>query len=382
MPEETTIQKVIDVVEDFSCPYQTASYQESFRSWRRQKKNPYAFRFTKNPKEASFSENQAAVGLSPAQTEQNILNRMGKLIGCALICYLMIENILDKAAVFLMQLLHLHIELVFSGESRLYGDEKLVFWVTFSVQFLKYLIPALFLQFMLKLPLQVSLPLKIRKPQKLISGISLVMLLSAGMGMLSAPLSAELDKYRLITITDSSEISQVIIYILMTIFVLPVITEFLFHGCMFHSLRQFGDMFAVIATAVVAAALTHNIFDAIRIGLIHLTISYYLIHTGSFWSAVCLRIVHEIYMFVLFCIGTMDNAGSPEWWAVILVPCALCLLTGFWLMLPRNRQTSKPPQNLTYLNLREKAEAFFTAMPMVSFLICSVLLLVITSMLA
>ena len=303
-------------------------------------------------------------------------------MGYALICYLMIENIFDKAAVFLMQLLHLHIELVFSGESRLYGDEKLVFWVAFGVQFLKYLIPALILQFTLRLPLQVSLPLKIRKPQKLISGISLVMLLSAGLGMLSVPLSAELEKYRLNAMTDGTEISRAIIYILMTIFVLPVVTEFLFHGCMFQSLRQFGDMFAVLATAVVAAALTHNIFDAVRIGLIHLTISYYLVHTGSFWSAVCLRIVHEIYMFVLFCIGTMDNAGSLEWWGLILVPCALCLLTGFWLVLPKKKKASRPPQNLTYLNLREKAEAFFTAMPMVSFLICSVLLLVITAMLA
>lgn len=379
MPEQTAVQKVIDVVEDFSCPYQTPAYGEAYRSWRRRKQNPYAFRFTKNPKETAFSESQTAVGLPPAQAEQNVLNRMGRLVGYALISYLVTENILDKLIVFFMQFLHLHIELVFSGESRLYGDQKLVFWLAFGIQFLKYLIPAMILQFILKLPLQVSVPLKIRKPQKLISGIALTMLISTGFGLLSIPMSADLEKYRLISGADDY---GMILYILMTIFILPVITELLLHGCMFQAMRQFGDIFAITVTAILAAALTHNIFDAIRIGLVHLTISYYLIHTGSFWSAVCLRVVHEIYMFVLFYLETLDNIGSVQWWIVILLPCMICAGTGIYILLNKKKQVVKPVQNVTYLNLTEKLEAFFTAMPMVAFLICSVLLLIITAMLA
>jgi len=382
MPEETALHKVIDVVEDFSCPYQTDAYQDAFRSWRRKKQNPYAFRFTKNPKETSFSESQSAAVQSPAQAEQRVLSRMGKLIGCAMICYLMIENVLDKFVVLLMQLLHLHIELVFSGESRLYGDENLVFWVALSIQFLKYLIPALMLQIILKLPLQVSLPLKAQNPHKLLSGFSLVMLLSAGLGMLSVPMSADLEKYRLMAGTTGTTSQRMIIYILMTIFILPLITELFLHGCMFQVLRQFGDVFAAVSTALLAAALTHNIFDALRIGLVHLTISYYLIHTGSFWSATCLRIVHEIYMFVIFYMETYGNIDSREWWIVILLPCLLGTGAIIHFFLTKDKNMRKQEQNSVYLNLREKAEAFFTAMPMVGFLICSILLLIITAMLA
>ncbi|MBR0483146.1 MAG: CPBP family intramembrane metalloprotease [Oscillospiraceae bacterium] len=382
MPEETAVEKVIDVVEDFSCPYQSAAYQEAFRSWRRKKQNPYAFRFTKNPKEASFAESQSAVGLSPAKTEQSILNRLGKLIGCALIGYLVAENILDKAAVMLMHLLHLHIELVFFGESRLYGDERLVFWLTFGIQFVKYLIPALLLQFTLRMPVQVSLPMKIYKPARLVLGIGMVMLLSIGMGILQTPLSADMEKYRIIAGTDHSENGRMIFHLLLTILLLPMITELFLHGCMFQALRQFGDDFAVISTSVLAAALTHNLPDAIRIGLVHLLISYYLIYTGSFWSASVLRIVHEIYMFALFYMESSNNAPSLQWWTMVLIPCIICTVAGIYLFLKRNRSQDKPALNTTYLNLREKLEAFFTAMPMVAFLICSVLLLVITSMLS
>ena len=167
---------------------------------------------------------------------------MGRLVGYALISYLVTENILDKLIVFFMQFFHLHIELVFSGESRLYGDQKLVFWLAFGIQFLKYLIPAMILQIILKLPLQVSVPLKIRKPQKLISGIALTMLISTGFGLLSIPMSADLEKYRLISGAGDY---GMILYILMTIFILPVITELLLHGCMFQAVRQFGDIFAI-----------------------------------------------------------------------------------------------------------------------------------------
>ena len=381
MPEETALQKVIDVVEDFCCPNQTDAYRNAFRSWRRKKQNPYAFRFTKNPKETAFSESQVSAVQSPAQTEQNVLHKIGRLIGYAMICYLMIENILDKLIVLLMQMFHLHIELIFSGESRLYGDEALVFWVAFGIQFLKYLIPALLLQIILKLPVQVSVPVKIRNPHKLLSGFALVMLLSAGLGMLGAPMSADLEKYRLMSATTNTGSYRMVIYILMTIFVLPLITELLLHGCMFQALRQFGDIFAVTATAILAAALTHNIFDSLRIGLIHLTISYFLIYTGSFWSAACLRIVHEIYMFVIFYLQTMESIGSREWWMVMLLPCMFSFGAVIYLFLTKNKHTEKSEQNITYLNLREKMEAFFTVMPMVSFLICSILLLIITAML-
>ncbi len=381
MPEETALKKVIDVVEDFCCPNQTADYQNAYRSWRRKKQNPYAFRFTKNPKETAFAESQAAAVQSPAQTEQNVLHKIGRLVGYAMICYLIVENIFDKLIVMLMQMLHLHIELVFSGESRLYGDENLVFWVAFGIQFLKYLLPALLLQITTKLPFQVSVPLKLRNPRKLFSGFALVMLLSTGLGMLSAPMSLDLEKYRLMSSTTDTGSNRMIIYILMTIFVLPLITELLLHGCMFQVLRQFGDVFAIASTAILAAALTHNIFDALRIGLIHLTISYYLIHTGSFWSAACLRIVHEIYMFVIFYIETSDNISTHEWWLIMLLPCIFSAGAVLYLLFSKNKQPEKTEQNLTYLNIREKIEAFFTVMPMVSFLICSVLLLVITAML-
>lgn len=380
MQNETVIQKIIDVAEDFSFPYQTPDYQKAFRIWRCKKKNPYGFRFTKNMNESAFSESQAVSMQAPSQVEQAVLCKIGYLVGYSLILYLVIENVLDKIAVLIMHFLRLEIEMVFFGESRLYGDQNLIFWLSFLTNFLKYLIPACVMQSVLKLPICVSVPAHIRKPSQLLGGIALAMLLSIGLGMLGVSRSAELEKYRLISESVGSEDHRMIFYILATIFVLPLAAEFLLHGCMFQVLRQFGDMFAITATAVIVVALTHNIWDALRIGLVNLTVSYYLIKTGSFWSAVFIRIVHEIYMFALFCMETYETVYSVEWWLMLLVPCVLGI--AMWMLFLRHKkQNGVMPENHTYLNIQEKLSAFFTTMPMVGFLICCVLLIVVTTML-
>ena len=86
---------MIDVVENFSFPWQSANYQETFRIWRRKKKNPYGFQFTKNMSESEFSESHSINAQSPSQVEQDVLHRIGSLAGYALIFYLVIEMVVD-----------------------------------------------------------------------------------------------------------------------------------------------------------------------------------------------------------------------------------------------------------------------------------------------
>lgn len=378
MQNESTEQKMIDVVEDFSAPCQTEQYQKSFRNWRRQKQNIYAFRFTKNPKETAFSESQAVAEQMPSQAEQTVLRKLGYLAGCAFICYLVIENILDKLTIAVMQKMHWQIEIVFYGGNRIYGDEKLVFWVTTVIHLLKYLIPAVWIQKKIHLPMCVSVPLPVRKPNSLLSGMIFVMLLSVGLGMYGSPYSAELEKYRQISGLTASQDNKVILYTLITIFILPIVAELLLHGCLFQTLRQFGDTFAVVTMAILTAAMTHNIFDAVRMGIIHLVISYYLVKTGSFLSAVFLRIVHEIYMFALFCLEAYDMY-TLEWW--VILPCLLGIIISGYILLHKKEKPIYFSENATYLNMQEKLTAFLTVMPMVIFLIACVLILVITSIL-
>ncbi len=374
-------EKVLDVVEDFSCPHQTNTYNASFQAWRRQKKNRYAFQFTKNPKETSFSEDQSIVSDTPVQAALAVLQRLGTLSGYVLVCALFIENVLDKALVLLFEGLGFHIEIFYLGESRLFGEEWLVFCIAASIYLLKFLIPAIIAAVALRMPLCVSLPMPVTQPLQLLMGMLLMMLMSMGTGMFLTSSSAEMEKYQLISGAVGGGGYRLILYVLFTVLIAPLVTEFLLHGCLFQALRQFGDPFAITTITVLSALLTHNLQDAVRMGVVTLTISYFLIKSGSFLTAAILHIVHEIYMFALFYIRTFGEIYSLQWWLLILLPFVLGTVAVVFLFIHGKQHPEEQVGNPIYLSIRDQLTAFFTAMPMLIFSLACLLLLVVTTIL-
>lgn len=376
--KEHAEEHIIDVVEDFVCPYQTEGYHTAFRKWRRKENNQYAFRFTKHPKESSFSERKAVVEETAPNVEKGVLNRLGYLIGCALVLYLVIENVVDKILVFIMDAMGMRVETLF-WSSGIYGDEKNVFLAVMLINTLKYALPALILMLVLRLPMKVSLPLRISRPTELLFGISLTMLLSAGLGMFFVSDSSELEKYKLICNAVGVEGHRMVLYMLFTIFALPILIEFLLHGTLFQVLRQFGDAFAIAAVTLLAALLMHNLQDALRVAVMTLTFSYFVIRTGSCLTAVLLHIVHEIYMFALFYIETFGSVYSLQWWMTILLPCAVGFVAGIYMLLhkPDAKETEK--QRVGFLSLPDKLAAFFSGLPMLGLVMICIVLTVIST---
>lgn len=376
-----TDERIIDVVEAFSCPHQTKEYTELYREWRRRKKNRYAFRFSRNPKETAFSENKSVIAETSAQAEKSILRRIGALIGCVLVLCLTIENILDKLLVLLLGRLGLPIGMVFLGEIKMYGEEWVVFCVAAVIHLLKFLVPAILLCCVLRMPLRVGIPLFVTDVPRMLSGILLMMFMSLVLGTLLVSRSAEMEKYRLISDAVGAEDHRLILYMLFTVLVVPLITELLLHGCLFQVLRQFGDRTAIVLTSVLAALLTHNLQDAVRIGLVTLMISCFMVTTGSFLAAALMHVTHEIYIFALFYIGAFGEEYSLEWWLLVLVPCLMGAAAVVYLVLAHKKRPERLLGSVTHLSIWDQAAAFFSAMPMLVFAVCCVLLMVTTAIL-
>ncbi len=368
---------LIDVVEDFEAPNQTEGFRGAFRKWRRQE-NPYAFHVTQNPKETSFSESKAMVGTSPAKTEQGVLYRLSYLIGCLLILYLVIENILDKIIVSIMHAMGMHIQLLFWG-SDLYGDERNVFLVIVLINTLKYLLPVLLLHYFLRMPMRVSMPATITNPQELLFGVVLTMMLSVGCGLFSVTNSDELDKYKLICNAVGVDDKRMLLYTLFTVLIMPILIELLLHGAMFQVLRQFGDTFAITAVTFLAAIIMHSVQDVLRIAIMTLAFSYFVIRTGSFWTSVILHIVHEIYMFVLFYIETFESVFTPLWWVMMLMPCVVGILTGAYMLFHEPETERTMTKNETFLTFADKCRAFFSSLPIIGLIVICVMLVVIST---
>ena len=369
--------ELIDVVEEFTRPHQTASYRTAYREWRRKKRNPYAFRFSRNPKETAFSENQSVVDETPAAAEKKVLHKLGTLIGYSLIGCLVMENVLDKVLIFLLNRLGLPVEMFYWGEIQMFGEEHVLFWVMTAVSLLRYLLPAILLLAVLRMPLRVSIPIRMTNFRQLLAGMMLMMLISTSIGSFTVSRSDELEKYQLISDSVGMQDGNLLFYLLITLFIVPLLMELLLHGCIFQVLRQFGDLTAVILTTILAALLTHNMQDAIRIGVITLVISYFMVQTGSFLTAIFLHVIHEIYMFALYYVEVATDAFSMQWWLLILIPCIMGTGAVIYLLIDRRQHPEDLFKSRSYLGFWEQASAFFTAMPMTIFSIICVLLMVI-----
>ncbi len=372
----TTTEKMIDVVEDFQCPNQSEAYCDAYRKWRRRPDNPYAYTFTKHPKETTFSENPAIVQHSQANAEQMTLRNLGNLIGIALLLYFFIENVLDKLIIWVLNILDVRINFVLL-EFSMAGEEAAVFSIMTTIGFLKYLLPALVVLLTLRLPRNVGFPVRLRHPDELLMGLALTMLLSAGLGAFFVFQSTDLNKYQILLDSISSSDYWLFLYEIVTIFLLPIIIALLLHGSLFQVLRQFGDGFAVGTVTVIAMLLMHTPSDILRIGIITLTISYYLLQTGSFLTAVILHIVHEIYMFSLYYLETFEMTYSLQWWIVVLLPCAIGVLAVLHKLIAGTQKTPVMHGTATSLKWPDKAAVLFSAKPLLLMMIFGILMTVV-----
>ena len=377
--EET---EMIDVVESFSCPAQTEAYIKAFQGWRRREGCPYAYRFHKNPKETTFSDGRAVGADTPALAQSSALRALGGLFGSVLLLYLLLENVLDKVLVLLANVLGYRVEILYWGDTRLYGDLRAVFLIAAGVDIVKYLIPALVLALFLKLPREVRFPLPVSHPQRLLDGIGLMMLLSVGFGTFFVSQSAEMSKYRMIADAVGAEDHRIILFILFSVFVQPFAAELLLHGSMFQVLRQFGDRFTVCTTAVLSACLAHNVQDAVRIGVVTFLISAYVVTTGSVISAILLRVTHEIYMFALFYIGNFGQLHSVLWWIAVVTPVLIFSVTAVLYLHRHEGRIRMPSKDTDGMSVMEQSAVFYTTLPMTVYLIVSVLFMIVTVILA
>ncbi len=375
MTTEKMTEKMIDVAEEFHCPHQADSYHEAYRAWRRLPDNPYAYAYTKHPKEAAFSENPSVLPPSRAMVEKTVLQRISMLIASAMLLYYAAENILDKLLIAVLNAAGFRIDFVFL-EYTMFGDEQAGFLVVSIISFLKYGLPAVFLLWKLRMPAKVALPMKVRQPSQLLAGMALTMLLSAGLGTFLVPRSSELKKYEMLLDSVSSSDSFLFLYEVLTIFLLPIVIELFLHGVMFQVLRQFGDAFAIGITTAVSMMLMHTPSDILRVGIITLTISYYMVQTGSFSSAVVLHIIHEIYMFALYYLEAAELMPSLLWWLVILLPCVMGVVVLLHRAVAKPHHDSHGVQS-TCIDWTDRTAIFFSVKPMLLMMVLSILTIVV-----
>ena len=257
---------ILDVVEDFDYSTQNSSYNEKYKKWRKNKDNRHAFRFEGNKKEKVFNDSRGFEKRSPEAVEKKIINRVMYVLGIAMLA-----------------------------------------------SALKILIPVIYIQLKLKMPLSVGYMSHVNSTAEIVNSVGLALVACTVVCLPTAYSSDTKEIYTLFK-SANADVSlwgqrEFVVYALFTLVVFPAVYELFLHGPIFAALRQFGDRFAIAVTTVAACLLADTPSEIPATFLISLLAAVSMLRSGTIMTAFIINIIYKSYTFALI---MFENENTPS----------------------------------------------------------------------
>ena|GEM_PF-700721 len=365
---------IINVVEDFNYDTQTEEYNVEYKKWRNNKDNPYTFNYVKNIKEKTFIDGKGFIYEDPKSVEKITLSKISFTTGISLLVYFFIDGIGGELAVWILNMFNIKISsALFSSE--LMGNEWAVLAVNVFISLLKYIIPTLLLKRAFRMPFAISLTTKITDKYEMLGGVSIAMIVMTLTSLVisSSPLEFTSRTFFLSNqiLYDNYNILAIFIYYTFEIIIVSVLIELFLHGSLFHVLRQFGDIFALISTTAISIIIIHNYAQCIPFALMTLISGIFILRSGSIITGFLVRIIFNIYFFSIMMINNNLNTNLSLTKSYFMSIFFLAGVLGCTVFYRKHSRKTKLVNNSTYLTFYEKLSAFTVSLPMVTWIALS-----------
>lgn len=107
---------------------------------------------------------------------------------------------------------------------------------------------------------------------------------------------------------------------------------------MFNVLRQFGDLFAVVMTSLIAGLLTQDLHSMPAVILISLVASFGMLGSGTIFTAIAVNVVYKMYDLTLIIIENDHTSKMPLSRNIFMI---LALLAGVVMLAVYRKTASK-----------------------------------------
>lgn len=114
----------------------------------------------------------------------------------------------------------------------------------------------------------------------------------------------------------------------------PVVEELLFRGMVLHSLRKYGDGFAIVASAMLFGLYHGNFVQMVFAFIAGLVMALVVVRTGSLWTSILIHFINNSVSFALEMVQRYagDEFANQVNYIVMGVMVALGLIAVIWLM--------------------------------------------------
>ena len=308
---DTSVDTIINVVDQFDYSTQNESYNEKFISWRRNKENPFAFNFKLNRKESVFIEGKGFETRSASATEEKIVGRIMNILGFSMLIWVVPEHFLSKRLVALCCMLGCVIHTAFVSTGA-YGGKSEIVTALIVIDITKILIPAIYIHSKLKMPRRVEFMSSMNHAADLFGSICMAMAVSAVSSLPNIYTNRTrqvFDYFRSVNADTSVwDQEQFVVYAIFDIVIISIMSELLFRGAIFSALRQFGDIFAIIITSCASALLVQDFRELPAALMISAVAAVGMLRTGSVLTAIFVQMIYKMYRLAL----VLLEADSPD----------------------------------------------------------------------
>lgn len=318
---KTNEKIIINVADEFDYSTQNEEYNTSFKKWRKNKNNPFAFNFTKNNKESVYIDGKGFSDTSQSVAENEKISRIMYIIGIAMLMWVAIDNIIGKIFIAAFELMgfNVHTTIFSTG---IYGGSTEIVSALIAITAAKLIIPGFYLHQKLKMPFNVEFMHKLRSRLDMLCSIAMAFLVSAVVSIPSLYNSRAKEIYTYFKDLNADisvwNQSQFVIYTVFNIIIVSILAELLFRGAVFAALRQFGDWFAVIVTSVMTALLVQDIVELPAAFLISMIASIGMLRSGTVFTSIFVRIIYRMYQLAIVIIQA-DTSDSRDGKLVLFI---------------------------------------------------------------
>ena len=354
---------LIDVAKDSTYLNQSDEYRRSYAEWRSDPDNMYGYQFVHDTREHSYIDGKGYVPHLAEAAESISLVKCCSLMGICMIIMFAIDLLWSFISDMVFGVNGYY---VYCSQTHTAPQMPLSYvLVCGSVCVLRYIVPAIVFFKVTKLPKKVAFPVSKRRVDLLGHSI-IIMLLIMMIGRVTTHICAEVFSWVNVdalysVVFFSFEPGTIAAAFVFNCIAIPVVQELLFRGLFLQSFRQFGDLFAVLATAVISSLCFYDFSYYWQVVICFIVLGVVTIRTGSILTAIIMSIISHSLNFILSYITLLGISQAQLIEALVCTAVIGMSIIAYTALLNEKHKLLTVSQTKSALRMTKKAQLLFSS---------------------
>lgn len=360
---------------------QDSGYNNAYRKWQSESRIFLGHPDPDNPNEMIYQDGVGIIAENRTAAERRSLVYVHSVIMWAMVFYLIIELCFSSVLPPVLGMLGAHIG-TDAVTGLMYGNDVIVIIMMYIGETVKRLIPFLMMKKALNMPINIALPMKIYDREAFVIAIPAALmcfpLLSAFSGLFNKLLAnVGILPYNNI-VPHMNTMAGSVAAVFISVIYVPFISELLMRGMILHSLRQFGDAYAILISAMVSTLCVHNLTQMCYVFISAVIIGHFALRTGSMITSVIMRMIFKLLATsAWYAERYLSAEDNLLFIGITFIVCLTVGLIGMFRFIGKSRRGIGLTAVETELTLKEKLTEALFCPPSLLFLATSAALMII-----